>query len=156
MSPTRNTFKRFFFATLVAVALSFVAHAQAMPELEAHCGMMPPHGRPDMMSPHGEAPLPPFLHRIKLSEAQQDKIFAILHAQVPQMRVQAKTLRKAHDELRELSLSDKYDEDRAKVLADSGAKAMAEMALLRSRTDRQIIALLTSEQRQAVGGKNFR
>ena len=40
--------------------------------------------------------LPPPLRRLHLSEAQQDKIFAIMHAQAPQAREFRKAMHKAH------------------------------------------------------------
>jgi len=58
---------------------------------------------------HGPGPgpgaqgLPPFLHGIDLSEAQQDKVFAATYAQAPLQREQEKIAFKAHAQLRELA-----------------------------------------------------
>lgn len=96
---------------------------------------------------HG-AGMMPLLHQLDLSEAQQDKVFSIMHAQAPLMREQAKIAHKAHTELRELGFADKFDDAKARSLADAEARAHAEMALLRTRTAQQIFALLTPEQRK--------
>ena len=92
-------------------------------------------------------PLPQHLRALHLSEAQQDKIFAIMHAAAPQAREHAKALRKAHRDLHELVTSAKYDDARAKALTDTLAKAVADGALLHVRTHRQVYEVLTPEQR---------
>ena len=104
-----------------------------------------------MMQGHGQegrAPGPMLLHGVVLDEAQQDKVFAIVHAQEPQMRDQGKAARHAHEALRAMATSGQFDDARASALAQAGAKAMAAMALLQARTDAQIHALLTPEQRR--------
>jgi protein CpxP len=94
-------------------------------------------------------PMPPFLRGLHLSEAQQDKVFTIMHAQAPQAREQAKTLRKAHRAMHELATSAKYDDAKAKALSDALAKAISDMALLHARTAHQVYEVLTPEQREA-------
>lgn len=91
---------------------------------------------------------PMFLHGVVLDEAQQDKVFAIVHAQEPQMREQAKAARHAHEALRALATSGQFDDAKASALAKTGAGAMAAMALQQARTDAQIYALLSPEQRR--------
>ena len=61
-----------------------------------------------------------------------------------------KALRKAHKELRTLPTSAQYDDAHAKALSDSVAKALGQLALLRTRTEHEIYALLTPEQRAHV------
>lgn len=157
MRPSRTAITRFFVATTVAAGLSLAARAQPLPGHEPGPGMMPPHAMHEMMPPHGgELPLPHYLRGLKLSEAQQDKIFAIFHDQAPQMRERAKALRKAHEDLREQAFAEQNDEARAKALAEAAGKAAAEMALLHLRTERQVLAVLTPEQRQEIAGKNYR
>lgn len=155
MLPIRTLLTRFFLAAVFGAGLAaFVppAGAAPMPGHGPHGGLPPPHAPAG-----GELPPPPYLHGLQLSEAQQDKVFAILHALAPQLREQAKLARKAEEELRELARGEQYDEGRARALAEAGARAQAEMALLRSRADRQIHALLTPEQKQAAAdGKNCR
>ena len=93
---------------------------------------------------------PPFLAGLHLTDEQQDKVFAILYAAAPQMREQAKALRKAHEALRDVNESPQYDESRVKGLADSAAKADSQLTVLRVRTEHEIFALLTPEQRKQL------
>jgi len=93
---------------------------------------------------------PPFLAGLHLTDDQQDKVFAILYAAAPAMRDQSKALRKAHEALRDLNESPQYDENRLKGLADSAAKADSELTVLRARTEHEIFALLTAEQRKQL------
>lgn len=95
-------------------------------------------------------PLPPFLHGIELSEAQQDKVFAIVHGQIPYLREQGKTLHKSHEALAALARAEKYDDAKAASLAQSAAQAMANLELSRVRTDQKLLAVLTAEQRKQV------
>jgi protein CpxP len=116
----------------------------------------PPYPPPDgpMMHhafiPGGPEPMPPYLRGLDLTKEQQDKIFDIMHNQVPALRTKANEARQAHEELQRLSLSATFVEAKAKGLADTGARAMAELALLRARADQQIYRLLTPEQRRAM------
>lgn len=93
-------------------------------------------------------PMPPFLHGIELTEAQHDAIFSILHADAPAVRERMKAVHNAHEALRALTMSGKYDEAKAKELAETAADNMAVLSLLRSRSESRIYALLTPEQRQ--------
>ncbi|MCC7644468.1 MULTISPECIES: Spy/CpxP family protein refolding chaperone [unclassified Janthinobacterium] len=92
--------------------------------------------------------LPPFLHGIELNEAQQDKVFAATYAQAPELREQEKIAFKAHAQLRELAASSAYDDAKAGALANTAAQAMAKISLLQARLEQQLLAVLTSEQRQ--------
>jgi protein CpxP len=89
---------------------------------------------------------PPFLRGLHLTEEQQDKVFAIVHAAAPALRDQEKALRKAREALRDLNESPQYDESRVKGLADTAAKADSQLIVLRARTEHEIRALLTPEQ----------
>ncbi|MDX9944562.1 MAG: Spy/CpxP family protein refolding chaperone [Azonexus sp.] len=90
------------------------------------------------------------LHRLDLSEAQQDKIFDIMHAQAPAMREQMKQLRKAEDELRELRTSADFNERKAKQLIERIANQRAEHELARLQAERKVMDVLTPEQRQKL------
>lgn len=91
------------------------------------------------------APVP--LHGLQLTDDQQDKIFAIMHAQAPQRREHGKAIRKAHDALRELGRADRFDDAKAAALARDLGQAVAAEALLQARTEAQVLAVLTPEQR---------
>lgn len=112
-------------------------------------------GMPDGGHGHGPgAPGPdmPFgrMHGLKLGEAQQDKLFAIMHAQAPQRREHEKAIRKAHEALRELGHADKFEDAKAAALAHDLGQAVAAEALLRARTEAQALAVLTPEQREQL------
>lgn len=136
---------------LSACSMPLVALAQPAP---AH-GAGPARGNDGPPPAFGPGPggaqgLPPFLHGIALSEAQQDKVFAATHAQAPLLREQQKIAVKAHEQLRQLAASSTYDDARAGALANTAAQAMAQISLLQARLEQQLLALLTPEQRQQV------
>lgn len=108
-------------------------------------GMMHGHGPFD-----GEDGMSPMLHRLHLTEVQQDKVFNILHAQAPQARELRKAERAAHRGLHELMMSGAYDDAKAKKLADQLGKAEADATLLHARTHHQILEVLTAEQREML------
>lgn len=91
---------------------------------------------------------PPFFHGLELSEAQEDQVFAILHAETPYLREQGKAAAKAREALHALASADKYDDAKAAALAKEAATAEANIALQRVRTQQKLLAVLTPEQRK--------
>lgn len=91
---------------------------------------------------------PPFFHGLDLSEEQQDKIFAILHAGAPYLREQSKAAARAREALRALAGGDKYDDAKAAELARGVAAAEANIVLQHARTQQKLLAVLTPEQRK--------
>jgi protein CpxP len=87
------------------------------------------------------------LHRLHLSEAQEDKLFALTHAAAPQQRNQEKAERKAHEALRDLGAAPQFDEARAGAAARALGQAIANRVLLQARLQAQVLAVLTPEQR---------
>ena len=132
-----NFFSRQALALLGCACIASTAAMSAEPD-----GGPPPPGH--MMGGHGPMPL----RGVALDEAQQDKVFAIVHALEPQMREQEKALRHAHEALRAMATSGQFDYAKATALAQAGARAMAAMDLQQARTDAQINAQLTPEQRR--------
>jgi periplasmic protein CpxP/Spy len=129
-----------------ALALAATAASAAPP------ADLPPGGpMPSPMMEPGREPIPPFLHGVSLSEDQRDKLFEIMHAQIPALRAREKELRQAHEGLLKLSLNSEFDDVKAKSLADAIARATADIALSRARNDAKIYRLLTPEQRKQVG-----
>jgi protein CpxP len=115
----------------------------------------PMNGRPPLDGQFGPgivqlAPIPPFLRDVKLTEAQQDKVFSILYASIPPLREQGKLARKSADAIHEVVDSSTYDEARLKSLVGSNVHAIAELMILQARTTHQILALLTPEQRKQI------
>lgn len=152
MKTTPNThIKRFLIAASVALAIPLSAAAFA--GHSGHGG----HGGCDMEAHGGVGHhmmggnmMPPHLRALNLTEAQQDKVFEIMHGQAPVMRDKAKALRKAETDLRALTLAPDYSEAKARALADEVAKAMSEMTLARAKADRQVFEVLTPEQRKQM------
>lgn len=133
---------------ITAAALGALAAVPAMatggqdmpspgPEME-HRGPMHVYGGPLHMGERGR----------NLTKEQQDKLFAIMRAQEPQRSEQEKAARTAHEALQALVESDKFDEGKAAALAQTEGKAVAALALLRAKTDVQVLAVLTPEQRK--------
>jgi Spy/CpxP family protein refolding chaperone len=87
---------------------------------------------------------------LRLSEAQQDKLFAIEHAAAPQRRQQEKTVRRAHEALRALRDAAQFDEARAAAASRELGQAIAAEALLEARLHAQAMAVLTPEQREQL------
>jgi Spy/CpxP family protein refolding chaperone len=106
-------------------------------------GMLERHG------PGGHGPMP--APAAALTEAQEDKLFSIMHAQEPQRRELDRAAHKARTGLRELARSGQFDESKAAALAQAEGKAVAALSLLRARTDAQVAALLSPEQREQFG-----
>src|SRR5690606_7613953 len=90
------------------------------------------------------------LRGLDLTQAQRDKLFELRHAQAPKVRELGKTLRSSRQELRQLSMSDSFDNAKAKQLADSASQAGAELALLRAQLQNETFKILTPEQREKL------
>ena len=107
---------------------------------------MPPFGTPRMGGVgEGRAPL---LRGVELTEAQEYKVFAILHAEKPYLRDQGKAAAKAHEALRAMAGAEKYDDAKAASLAKAAGTAMSNVALQRVRAEQKLLAVLTPEQRK--------
>ena len=100
--------------------------------------------------PHMGGPGLPFLRGIDLSEAQEDRLFAIMHAQAPQLREQEKAERKALEALDTMRESGRVDDAKAAAQARALGQAIAAQELLRVRTAAQVMALLTQQQKEAM------
>lgn len=133
----------------MAATLPAAMPAQADPQDNPACKTKePPHRMHGETGIPPEIPLPPFLRGIELSEDQQDAIFRIVHADAPAIREKTKSSRKAEEALRALSFAEKFDDHKAKELAETVADNMAVLALMRSRMESRIYALLTMQQRK--------
>jgi Spy/CpxP family protein refolding chaperone len=109
-------------------------------------------GAPGPNVPFAHVPL----HGLQLTDAQRDKVFAIMHAAAPQRREHEKAIRKAHEALRDLGLADKFDDARAAALARDLGQALAAETLLQARTHAQLLAVLTPEQRERLRQRRVR
>ncbi len=160
-SPNRTTFTGITIVLAIGallIAISGTAHAD---------GKMPPHDkqaailnhahrmhRQDLPPPCGpENAIPHFLQTIELTEAQEDKIFQLMHAQAPAMREQHKILHKAREELYTLSNSNAFSDsikEKSRKLATTIGSTLAEIELMRAETDARIRSLLDDKQRKQL------
>jgi len=143
-------------AAVIALPLTVMAYGPAGGAPEG-CPPMPHLGGPMTLPPPGMFPelpppgaMPPFLRGLALTEAQEDKLFSLMHAGMPRLREQLRAALKAMEELRGLAASDKFDAEKARVIAETQAKAMAQVALMHSELDAKVRALLTPEQRKQL------
>lgn len=122
----------------------------------------PPLARPGCVDP-GAAPLPPPAmghpgmigelavgHGVDLSEAQQDGVFELVHAQIPVQRALEKKAAKALDELHRLSASEQFNAKQARALAETYAQTQAQLTFNQAELESKLRALLTPEQRQQL------
>lgn len=154
---TRTLFVPILLAASLAAA-SLATAQQSPPPQVAHG--MPDHDHDrdhdhdhdqDRGPEHGPGPgFGPGRHGPALTEAQQDKLFALRHAAEPAARERDKAMRHAHAALREMVDSGHFDESTAAALAQSIGQAAAADALQHAREQARFLALLTPEQRTAL------
>jgi protein CpxP len=139
---------RIITASISAAVLVAVTVAAAPPVFAEPMPAPPPGGH----GPHHgvKGPGLPFLRGIDLTEAQEDRLFAILHAQAPQLREQDKIEDKAHEALRSMLDAGDFNEAKASGHARALGQAIAARELLRVRTAGQVMSLLTPEQRAQI------
>lgn len=148
------------------IALALPAHASACDYQDQHASSklpgtitshnemrrfmrMPP--APEMMPPSFSiyaSCMPPFLRDLKLTEQQQDKVFELMHSQMPIMREQHESIRKATEELKRLVASDHYSLSELQTLADKLARVFADTLVQHAVMEVKILTLLTTEQRK--------
>jgi Spy/CpxP family protein refolding chaperone len=128
-------------------ATTFAAGQAETPPADAgQDGDHGPHGGP---GEHAFRHMASFRH-LQLSEAQQDKLFAIHHTAEPQRRQQDKAIRHAHEALRALGDAPQYDEAKANAASRELGQAIAAEALLDARLHAQVLAVLSPEQREQL------
>lgn len=116
----------------------------------AHREMMPPpfvEMMPLPNFPNRSEFVPPFPPDLNLTEAQQDKIFEIMHKQAPLARAQHKAVHKIEEEINQLAVTDHYNQSDLRTLADKFAKAIADELVQRLATQAELRALLSPRQR---------
>lgn len=100
--------------------------------------------------PHEANGMPPYLRGLKLTEQQEDKIFAIVQAQASAQYQKSKALKAAHQGLQTLAQGGEISPASARSAADKLGQAFADVTFLRLQTDNQIRAVLTPEQRNLL------
>lgn len=100
--------------------------------------------------------LPPYLRGLALSDDQQDRIFAIMNKIAPALRLKAREADQSRDALHRLSLADPFNDSKARLLAESMARAIADMEVMRARADYEVGRVLTPEQREVLANRRDR
>jgi len=90
------------------------------------------------------------LRGLNLTEAQRDQVFKIHHDQASAVHEQMKVVERSRQDLRQLAMADRFDEARARQIADTQAKALANLAVMRAQTMARVREILTPEQRQQL------
>lgn len=146
----RKSIKTFLIASSVALAVPMAAHARGGMDWggegggRCEAGMMKHHG-----GHHGDHMMRG-MRGLDLSDAQRDQIFELKHALAPKMREEIKAVRAARAQLRDMAMSDSYEEAKVKELTEARAAAMARMAQLKMRNQHEIQQVLTPEQREQL------
>src|SRR3982074_3339685 len=120
---------------LIASSLAFGLGSGALAQSDEGPGPLPPHGMHRV------------LRHLDLSEAQRDQVFKIFHDQSPAMHERMKAARAARKDLEKLALASAFDRERARAIADTEAKAIADMEVLRAESMARVREILTAEQR---------
>lgn len=130
---------------LAFVAMPFVSHAEPMDK--PHCDHSPA-----MQFGAGKLHegMPPYLAGLDLSDAQQDKVFALMYPLMPQMREHGKQRHQLMNELHKLSSAEVFDKAKAKQISDKLAGLEKDVMFKHAQIDSQIFAILTLEQRKQL------
>ena len=97
-----------------------------------------------------------WLRDLDLSEAQKDRIYVVIYERAPAIREQMKIVRRAHQELEKLASAPQFDPVKGREVAEAGAKAQVEIALMRAETLNRIREILTPEQRAKMDQQGAR
>lgn len=133
---------------LFSMATPLVAHADPAPKPEV-AFPMPPKPMP-MCGAMGERGLSMALRALNLSNEQEDKVFAILHAQQPKLHENDKVLSNNMKELRELKTGKPFDQSKAENLTRGIGQAIASNMMIHIQGDQDIYQILTAEQRKKL------
>ena len=149
-------------AAVIVLSLTLIGIDRASAEEGVPKTCMPaalPQGVPMKMSPpgmfpgapRGLMPKPLFPHGIRLTDAQDDKIFELMHAQMPAERELAKTASRALQDMRRLLGSDGAGDEMAREAAVSTyALAIVRLIDMHAKLEAKVRAILTPEQRKKM------
>ena len=143
------------FSVCLLAAPAVLGQPMPPPDCPEHDG--PPfgqmHERDGEPGPFGT---PPFMRGLGLSEAQNERVFTILHGQAPRRRALDTAERKANDALRAVALAPELDQARASSAAQALGQAIADQELLRLQTRALLKAVLTPQQRALLDAPRAR
>jgi len=134
---------------LFGLALIFPLVLPAAPPAESMEGKPGCHP-PFTAKPFDAEHLPPHLNTLNLSDTQRAQIIEVFKTQGAGLRDKFEAVKKAHEALRGLSQSAEFSDDKAKVLAESGAQAQTEADLAHAQLDHAIYQVLTPTQQQQL------
>ncbi|MDX1913959.1 MAG: Spy/CpxP family protein refolding chaperone [Methylophilus sp.] len=144
-------------ATVDVNARPMGANSECARQINSHSDMPPPPhmSRLPMQTPMGMSGLPPFgmppvPPDIKLDAGQEDKLFAIMYAEMPKMHEWMKNHRALMDEMQKTMNAPLLDENKIKVIADKLATLEKEQWLSRAKMQNQLFNLLSREQRELL------
>ncbi len=145
-----KSIKTFLIASSVALAVPMAAHARGGMDWGGSGGQRCEAGMMKHDGGHRGGHMMGMMRGLDLSEAQRDQIFELQHALAPKMRDEMKIVRATREQLREMGMSDSYDEAKVKELTEASAAAKARMAQMRLRNQHDMHQVLTAEQREQV------
>jgi Spy/CpxP family protein refolding chaperone len=146
------------FTAYLALPIS-IAVLSAVPVAYAseHCDHGPARFPAHSMLP--ELPLPPFMPGPPplpgLTDSQDDQLFALYQDAAKHHHALERTAGKTLAQLQQLSAEEHLDEDKARQLADSLGRNMADLMLLDAQLHARMVSLLTKEQRAALQQSRF-
>ena len=94
--------------------------------------------------------MPGFLNDLALSDAQQAEVKALLKNQRSGQEDKHEAAIKIHKEIKSLSFSDDYTDDKALAIVEKANALRKDEDLKKSRLDNAIYKSLTSEQKQKI------
>jgi len=145
---TQLSLKKILAASMIAIALPLATTAYAEHGDQDGRSCKRGDARPQHGMEFGKAGVPPYLHGIKLTNEQEDQIFTLMHAQMPELRKQHKQRHALMNEIRTTAQADRFDSAKIQQLADQAASLEKGKVLLFAQQDAKIFALLTAEQRK--------
>jgi Spy/CpxP family protein refolding chaperone len=152
----KTTFKTLLAVACISMAATSIALAESSEKGDQANYCAKGHHKARFHAGAQEFRHPHFLHGITLTTEQEDKVFALHHAEVPKVREHMKQRQQLNQALRQVSQATPFDETKANAIASKLATLEKESALSRARTESQVLAVLTPEQReQALKNKTL-
>lgn len=104
-------------------------------------------GAPDVRQ---ERHLQHLMKKLDLTEAQRDQVFAIMHGKRPMVREKMKALRAGRRALKDLAMTENYEPEQVRELAEAQAELQTELMVMRTTTFNAVYGLLTPKQREKL------
>lgn len=134
--------------SVIAIAVAMMIGGASAPAFAVE------HATKDMPAKEGRMPPKPhqaqwdLFRGLDLTKDQQEKIQDIMKDSKDAQRDAFKDGMKYNADLRTLAASDDYTEDKAKDIAEDGAKVLTKAAVERAESEHKVFEVLTAEQRE--------